>query len=276
MIKPQFYGSLKPRELINSAVVWLESGHRVAMLSLVYIEGNAPYPVGSQMLVRDDGKFEGQLTGGCAEIALVQQALTAIKNQQNVTERYGAGSRYFDIQLPCGSGLDIAFDVLSTLQDYQAIASSLDQRRAVEFSDVKTYYPNQRLLLFGQGPILESLIDLAAHSGFDVMRFDGNELYDLREFCDQYTALVSLFHEHDLEIDILLSVLDSELFYIGALGSQNTQAARLKRLAEKGVTHDQLKKIHGPVGLDIGAITPSHIAISILAEIIAVMNNDER
>jgi len=274
MIKPQFYASTKQRELINSAVAWLEAGYKVAMLSLVYIEGHAPYPVGSQMLVRDDGEFEGQLTGGCAEIALVQQALVAIEKQQNVTERYGAGSRYFDIQLPCGSGLDIAFDVQSTLEDYQAIASFLTLREAVKVSDVKTYYPNPRLLLFGQGPILDDLIDLATQSGFDVMRFEANELYDLCSYCDQYTALVSLFHEHDLEIDILLSVLDAELFYIGALGSQKTQSERLRKLAERGVSSEQLERIHGPVGLNIGAVTPSQIAVSILAEIICVMNKN--
>ena len=127
-------------------------------------------------------------------------------------------------------------------------------------------------MLFGQGPILDDLIDLATQSGFDVMRFEANELYDLCSYCDQYTALVSLFHEHDLEIDILLSVLDSELFYIGALGSQKTQLERLKKLDKKGVSRKLLEKIHGPVGLDLGAITPSQIAVSILAEIISVMN----
>ena len=71
----------------------------------------------------------------------------------------------------------------------------------------------------------------------------------------------------------MLSALDSELFYIGALGSQKTQAARLQNLISKGVDEELLNKIHGPIGLDIGAVTPGQIAVSIIAEIISVMNH---
>ena len=145
---------------------------------------------------------------------------------------------------------------------------------AYKKGESKTYYPNARILLFGQGPIMTSLTTLAIESGFDVMCFDHHETYShpIGDYCDQYTALVSLFHEHEYEIEILKSVLESELFYIGALGSQRTQALRLKTLSESGVDSYLLDKIHGPVGLDIRAITPSQIAISILAEIIEVMN----
>ena len=128
-------------------------------------------------------------------------------------------------------------------------------------------------MLFGQGLIVKCLTELANNAGFEVLLFDYQQSFDIQKYCDQYTALVSLFHEHDLETDILLSVLDSELFYIGALGSQKTQLARLKKLEERGVSSQQLKKIHGPVGLNIGAVTPSQIAVSILAQVIAVMNN---
>ena len=265
MTKPQIYTAHQPRELINSAILWLEQGHKIAMLTLVAIDGNAPYPIGSQMLVCDDGEFLGHITGGCAETALVQQALFAIAKSENITERYGLNSRFFDIKLPCGSGLDIEFDVTSDLSAYQSIAVALDIRKAVKVSDVKTYYPSQRILLFGQGPILISFIELATRSGFDVMHFESNHSYDVLSYCDQYTGLVSLFHEHELEIDTLVSVLGKGLFYIGALGSQRTHAARLVKLSEKGVPDSLVKEINGPIGLDIGAATPSQIAVIILA-----------
>ena len=276
MTKPQIYTANQPRELINSAILWLEQGHKIAMLTLVAIDGNAPYPVGSQMLVRDDGEFLGHITGGCAETALVQQALLAIAKSENIVERYGLNSRFFDIKLPCGSGLDIEFDVVRGLQAYQNIASALDNREAVKVSDAKTYYPIQRILLFGQGPILDSFIELATRSGFEVVCFENTQSYDVLSYCDQYTGLVSLFHEHELEIDTLVSVLGKGLFYIGALGSQRTHAARLATLAENGVADELAREIKGPIGLDIGAITPSQIAVSILAQIIEIMNHNER
>jgi len=277
MTKPQQFFAKQSRELIGDAIRWLQQGHTIAMLTLVNIEGNAPYPVGSQMLVRNDGEFCGQITGGCAETALVQQALTAISKSENTTERYGLNSRYFDIQLPCGSGLDIEFDVATSLQDYVEIAEHLEQRQAITKSRVKTYYPNPRILLFGQGPIMPSLMELATQSGFDVMCFDHHESYahPISDYCDQFTALVSLFHEHELEIDILASALTTDLFYIGALGSKRTHVARLKSLSEKGVDEASLNKIHGPVGFDLGATTPSQIAVSVLAQVIAVMNQHE-
>ena len=265
--------SAKTKDLLDEAINWLEQGYQISMLTLVSIEGSAPYPVGTQMLVRNDGEFLGQISGGCIETALVEQAQTVISNNKNAVERYGSNSRFFDIQLPCGSGLDIEFDVQTTLEEYQSIKGQLNRRKAVRINEVKNYKPIPRLLLFGQGPIVKCLTELANNVGFEVLLFDYQQSYAFQKYCDQYTALVSLFHEHDLETDILLSVLDSELFYIGALGSQKTQLARLKKLEERGVSSQQLKKIHGPVGLNIGAVTPSQIAVSILAQVIAVMNN---
>lgn len=274
MVKPQQFLTEQPREFIDDAIRYLNQGFKVAMLTLVNVEGSAPYPVGSQMLVRDDGEFVGQITGGCAETALVQQALMTISKSENTTERYGLNSRYFDIQLPCGSGLDIEFDVSTSLKDYLEIAKSLAQRQSVRKGAFKTYYPTPRILLFGQGPIMPSLMKLALLGGFDVMLFDLDEFYTapISSYCDQYTALVSLFHEHELEFDILLQALESDLFYIGALGSQRTHSARLKTLAEHGVAKPILDRIYGPVGFDIGATTPTQIAVSVLAEVIAVMN----
>jgi len=274
MTRPTYYASHKKTELLESAIAWLEKGHKVAMLTLMAIEGNAPYPVGTQMLVRDDGEFEGQITGGCAEIALVQQALIAIKSRQNITERYGHNSRFFDIKLPCGSGLDITFDVQTELKTYQSIASQLNSRKSVTIHEAKTYLPTPRLLIFGQGPIINSLIELASCSGFDVLLFDHQQHYELSLYCDAYTGLVSLFHEHEYEIDILASAVTQPLFYIGALGSKVTHSARLEKLRKNGVDAEKMKKIHGPIGINIHSHTPAQIAVSIIAQVILVMNQN--
>ncbi|MBL4672519.1 MAG: XdhC family protein, partial [Arenicella sp.] len=221
-----------------------------------------------------------------------------ISRGENTTLRYGLDSPFFDIRLPCGSGIDVYFDSSITLENLTEIASQLDQRlvyRQVLNTGVgafkKTYLPSTRLILFGQGPILVMLAELAIKSGFDVACVAQNqhtekllnsaELAALSlgqartEFAselDEFGAMVSLFHEHELEIELLAEALKTKAFYIGALGSKRTHAARLESLKIHGVDTSQFERIWGPVGLDIGANTPAHIAVSVLAEIIQKMN----
>jgi xanthine dehydrogenase accessory factor len=90
---------------------------------------------------------------------------------------------------------------------------------------------------------------------------------------DPHTAIVALTHDAKLDDMALLEALKSEAFYVGALGSGRTQAARKQRLAEHfDMTDAELDRLHGPVGLRLGAKTPAEIAVSILAEIVQVKN----
>ena len=87
---------------------------------------------------------------------------------------------------------------------------------------------------------------------------------------DSRTAVVTLTHDPKLDDPALAAALRSTAFYIGALGSRKTHAARLKRLREPASTQADLARIHGPVGLNIGAISPAEIAVSILGQITRV------
>lgn len=274
MTNPRHYPSSRVNELISSAITWMNQGYKVALLTLISVEGNAPYPVGTQMLVCEDGEYKGQITGGCAENSLVEQALMVIRNGENTVERYGLNSRFFDIKLPCGSGLDIEFDVETLLEEYVSIADQLANRQSVQASNVKIYRPTPRILLFGQGPILTCLIEVATISGFDVLLFDHQLANDFSSYCDQQTGLVSLFHEHELETDILAAAVQQPFFYIGALGSRKTHTIRMEKLTELGININQKSKIHGPIGIDINSQTPEQIAISIIAQVMSVMNNN--
>jgi xanthine dehydrogenase accessory factor len=250
------------------------------------------------MLVNDQAEYLGQITGGCAEMAIADQAVMTISERKNITLRYGLDSPFFDIRLPCGSGIDVYFDCDITVDNLLAIANKLESRQ-VYVQSLNTgigqfdrrYLPSTRLVLVGQGPILVLLAQLAIKSGFDVACISQNEyteglLHQAKlksvglhatnkafacEF-DNFTAMVSLFHEHDLETSLLSDALSTSAFYIGALGSQRTHATRLDNLKRYGVDDQELNRIHGPVGLDIGANTPAHIAVSILAEIITHLN----
>jgi xanthine dehydrogenase accessory factor len=86
---------------------------------------------------------------------------------------------------------------------------------------------------------------------------------------DRHTAVVALTHDPKLDDLALMEALKSDAFYVGAIGSQRTQAQRRERLREFGVTDEQLKRLHGPVGLKNGARTPPEIAASIITEITA-------
>jgi xanthine dehydrogenase accessory factor len=89
------------------------------------------------------------------------------------------------------------------------------------------------------------------------------------------TAVAMLTHDPKLDDPALQIALPSSAFYVGALGSKATQAKRRQRLLTQGLTEAQLNRLHGPIGLDIGAGTPEEIAISIMAEIVAVRNKSD-
>jgi xanthine dehydrogenase accessory factor len=93
---------------------------------------------------------------------------------------------------------------------------------------------------------------------------------------DAYTAVVALTHDPKIDDPALEASLRSECFYIGALGSRKTHERRVERLTASGFTETDLARIHAPIGLDIGAVSPAEIAVSILAEIVATLRKERR
>lgn len=154
---------------------------------------------------------------------------------------------------------------------------------------VQTHNPPLRLLVVGAVHIAQALAPLAALTGYAVTvidprgafatesRFPGVTLHDswpdealAHLKIDSRTAVVTLTHDPKLDDPALLVALRSPAFYVGSLGSKRTHAKRLERLKERGVTDAELARIHAPVGLDIGAVTPAEIALSVMAQITAV------
>ena len=154
------------------------------------------------------------------------------------------------------------------------------------------YNPPLRLIVVGAVHIAQALVPFAVPCGFSVTvvdprrsfasdeRFPGVEISGdwpdeaLDKFApDSRTAVVTLTHDPKLDDPALDRALKSQAFYIGALGSRRTHAARLKRLRELGHQDNALSRIRGPVGLNIEAITAPEIALSIIAEIVAVRRN---
>ncbi|MBF9235458.1 XdhC family protein [Microvirga alba] len=93
---------------------------------------------------------------------------------------------------------------------------------------------------------------------------------------DRYTAVVALTHDPKIDDAALSAALQSQCFYIGALGSRETHERRIQRLTAAGITEVDLARIHAPIGLDIGAVSPAEIAVSVLAEIVATLRKERR
>jgi xanthine dehydrogenase accessory factor len=157
-------------------------------------------------------------------------------------------------------------------------------------SFVAIHNPPLRLAIVGAVHIAQALVPMARIAGYDPVvidprdafgseaRFPGERLIGdwpdaaLQEIgVDARTALVLLTHDPKLDDPALHIALKSKAFYIGALGSKRTQAKRVERLAEAGFTAQDIARIKGPVGLDIGAASPAEIAVSILAEMVQTL-----
>jgi xanthine dehydrogenase accessory factor len=154
---------------------------------------------------------------------------------------------------------------------------------------LNVYVPPARLIIVGAVHIAQSLAPMATMLDFDVTvvdprgawattnRFPGVKV--VQEWADEAfekmgldgsTAVVTLTHDPKLDDPALEAALRSDVFYVGALGSKRTHAKRKERLSEAGITDEQFSRIHGPVGLNIGARSPSEIAVSILGQIVEV------
>lgn len=293
--------------VLDFAVERMRAGERTAIVTLAEIEGASPRPLGAQMAVAESGAWVGYLSGGCIERAVAEEAVDAIRSGRNRRVRYGRGSRYIDISLPCGSAIELVFDVGTPLARLEATDEQLRRRRRaaldilVSGPDVegsgrpamllrRTYLPRRRLVLFGLGPVAVQLTRVAAASGLEVVlhtpdeataaaagtRAGGNAAADaaLREI-DGRSAVVFAFHDHDREERLLPAALATDAFYIGAMGSRGTQEKRLEALRQKGFDAMQLGRIHGPAGLLDRARSAGDLAVSIVAEIVAAARGGE-
>jgi xanthine dehydrogenase accessory factor len=291
--------------VLDFALAHMRQGEKIALVTLVKIEGSSPRPLGAQMAVSETGDWVGYLSGGCIERAVVAEALEAIAQGRNRTVRYGRGSRYIDIQLPCGSAIELLFDVEISEGELAAIDARLEQRlpavmqipsteEAGDDLSLRNYQPRKKLILAGVGPATVQLARLAEIGGFEVVvwSYDQPTLQRLashaiqtvaltatrhppRVGADARTAIVFMFHDHEWEMEMMPSALGTDAFYIGAMGSHATHRQRVRHLQEKGFPQAEIDRIHGPAGLFSGSKSAGDIALSILAEIMQVSGASE-
>lgn len=181
---------------------------------------------------------------------------------------------------------DIAGDVLA---GELVEAFRTGRSRAVDGAFITVHVPPPKLVMSGAVHISQALAPMAVRLGYDVTIVDPRTAFATPERfpdvpvmaewpdtalprigLDAFTAFVALTHDPKIDDPALIAALQARCFYVGALGSRRTHAARLQRLTAAGLPDEELARIHAPVGLAIGAISPEEIAVSILAEITQV------
>ncbi len=301
--------------VLAAARIW--QGEPLALATVVSTWGSAPRPRGSHMLVHEDGRFEGSVSGGCVESDILATAAEVIAGAPFALKSYGvADAAAWEVGLPCGGEISVlvqpvsaeGFDPelfdriaaaraaglsLAVATDLGSGRSSLRTPQGAAF--VNRYDPPRRLLIVGAVQIAQALAGLARELGVATTvidprarfltpeRFPGVALDD-RWPDDAVAALdpgpsgavVTLSHDTKLDDPALIAALARPTGYVGALGSRRSHAARRDRLAAAGVAAADLDRIDAPVGLDIGAIGPAEIALSVAAAMVAAFNRTER
>ncbi|WP_372730761.1 XdhC family protein [Novosphingobium sp.] len=282
------------------------------LVTLVGIKGGASRAIGAQMAIDANGQRAGSFSGGCIEDAVAEEALETLSDGWGRVVRYGVGSPYIDVRLPCGGGIDLLFTPRPQSSVISAVLDKLEQREAASVAlqcDSITmlpaltqrawngeclhhnYQPDLRIYALGQGEDLTAFARLGAYFGanihaltpdrtaFDLLASDGIAATYLATRTtlpipqsDPWSAIVFLFHGPDWEEQLLPQALALPSFYVGAIGSRRTHTARLAMLEKAGVPFEKISSIRGHIGLIPATRDPATLALSILGEIVADFN----
>ena len=304
--------------VLRRARDWLRDGHEVVLYTVLETWGSAPRPVGALLALRDDGRVEGSVSGGCVEDDLLgRRSMGGERGKSCELVTYGVSKEESArFGLPCGGTLrlleeplrDAAWldELLQRCAGHERLVRCLDlpsgavrlmpaeRNEALQFDGTTLrapFGPSWRLLMIGAGQLSRYTAELAAGLGFEVLICDPREGYDhdwsdtavrfvpgmpddavLAVEPDAHTAIVALTHDPRLDDMALLTALQSDAFYVGALGSRVNSEKRKSRLLTLGLSERDVSRLHGPIGLAIGSRTPAEIALSLMAQVVAIKN----
>jgi xanthine dehydrogenase accessory factor len=246
------------------------AGRRGAVATIVNVRGSIPSFKTAKMLVRDDGSIVGTIGGGCVEADVWQAAREVMESERPRTLSFDLNNDpKYDTGLVCGGTLEIF---------------------------VEPILPPAELYIFGAGHVATSLYKVARMAGFDITVVDDRDAYANRERFPEaqqviaedfdkattrltpsessHIVIVTRGHRDDMRV--LRWAIQTPARYVGMIGSKRKTIAIFKELQKEGIPAHLFDRVHAPVGLDIGAITPEEIAVSITAELIAKRRNVER
>ena len=257
-------------DIYEEIVSLRQQGRRGAVATIVNVRGSIPSFETAKMLIRDDGSIAGTIGGGCVEAEVWQAAREVMESERPRTLTFNLNQNpKYDTGLVCGGTLDIF---------------------------IEPVLPPALLYIFGAGHVALSLYRTARSAGFDVVVVDDRESYANRErFPDakevvaedfeqamaritpnetSYLVIVTRGHRDDMRV--LRWAVQTQARYVGMIGSKRKTISISRELVKEGIPEGLFERVHAPVGLDIGAITPEEIAVAITAELIAVRRRVER
>jgi xanthine dehydrogenase accessory factor len=244
-------------------------GRRGAVATIVNARGSIPSFQSAKMLVRDDGSIAGTIGGGCVEAEVWQAAREVIGSEKSRTLSFDLNQDpKYDTGLVCGGTLEIF---------------------------IEPVLPMPLLYVFGAGHVAIELFKAARNAGFECIVADDREAYanaerfpnalqviakdydqalaELAPNESSYIVIATRGHRDDMRI--LRWAVQTQARYVGMVGSKRKAITIFRELTREGLSPALFDRVHSPVGLDIGAITPEEIAVSIVAELIAVRRSAE-
>jgi xanthine dehydrogenase accessory factor len=257
-------------EIYEEIVALQRSGRRGALATIVNVRGSIPSFKSAKMLVRDDGSIAGTIGGGCVEAEVWQAARDVMTSEKPRTLTFDLNQDpKYDTGLVCGGTLEIF---------------------------IEPVLPAPLLYIFGAGHVSLSLFKAATSAGFDVIVADDRDAYANAErfpgarqiFASEFdrtlaelapgnsSFIVIATRGHRDDLRILRWAVQTPARYIGMIGSRRKAITVFRQLVAEGLRPELFERVHSPVGLDIGAITPEEIAVAIVAELIANRRNVER
>lgn len=251
-------------DLYEEIVRLRREGRRAALATIVNARGSIPSFEMAKMLVRDDGSILGTIGGGSVEVEVRQTAREVMQQEKPRMLTFNLNQNpKCDTGVVCGGTLEIFLEPVLTAPV---------------------------LYLFGAGHVALNVYKVARIAGFDVVIADDRETYASRERFpeardiyaedlervtaqmapveDSFIVIVTRGHRDDMRV--LRWAVDTRARYIGMIGSKRKVITIYRDLQDEGVAAEKFDRVHAPVGLDIGAITPEEIAVAVVAEMIAV------
>src|ERR1035441_5758081 len=254
-------------DLFEEVVRLRSAGRKCALATIVDVRGSIPSYESAKMLVRDDGSMAGTVGGGCVEAEVWTAAREVIETEKprRLTFNLGQDAAY-DNGLICGGQLEIF---------------------------IEPVLPPPCAYIFGAGHISKSLSAVLALAGFSPVVIDDRESFANRERFPDATAVHAAEYEevfprlnlndssfivivtrgHRDDMRVLKLAVATPARYIAMIGSRRKVISVIRELEKEGVPRAAFEKLHAPMGLAIGAISPEEIAVSVAAEMIAVRRN---
>jgi xanthine dehydrogenase accessory factor len=257
-------------DIYEEIVKLQREGHKGAVATIINVRGSIPSFKSAKMLVRDDGTIAGTIGGGCVEAEVWQAAREVMASEKPRTLTFDLNQDpKYDTGLVCGGTLEIF---------------------------IEPVLPTPLVYIFGAGHVGNELSKAAVRAGFDVIVTDDRDAYANRERFPEarevmaedfdralagltpsessYIVIVTRGHRDDMRV--LRWAVQTKARYIGMVGSKRKAITIFRELTKEGLKPELFERVHSPVGLDIGAITPEEIAVAIVAELIGIRRGAER